>query len=50
MTKSRVMESSFGQMVDHIKETGIMVNNMEKVSMLLHRELRSMENGRKARE
>jgi hypothetical protein len=50
MIRSKATESSFGQMADHIKEIGIMENNMAKVSMLLHREQRSMGSGKKVKE
>jgi len=49
-TRNRAMESSFGQTADHIKETGLMVNSMEKVYMLHHKGLKSMANGKKERE
>ena len=49
MIKSKAMGSLSGLMEDHIRETGIMENNMAKVSMLLHRELRSMESGKRAK-
>lgn len=50
MIKSKAMESSFGLMAGPIREIGTMGNNMEKVSMLLHKVLKSMESGRRERE
>ena len=44
------MENLFGLMEGHTRVTGLMVNNMEKESMLLPKELRSMENGKKEKE
>ena len=44
------MGSLFGQMEGLIKETGIMVNKMEKESMLLLMAVKNMESGKKGRE
>lgn len=50
MIKNKVMVNLFGLMEDHIREIGIMGNNMVKVFMLHLKELRSMESGEKAKE
>lgn len=50
MIRNKAMENLYGQMADHIKETGSMANNMEKVSILLVKEMKNMVNGKKARE
>jgi hypothetical protein len=50
MIKNKVMESSSGLTVVLTKETGLMVNSMVKASMLLLKESRSMENGKKVKE
>jgi hypothetical protein len=50
MTRNKAMVNSYGLMVDHIKETGLMVNSMVKVSMLHHKGLKNLENGKKERE
>ena len=50
MIRNKAMENLYGQMADHIKETGSMASNMEKVSTLLVKEMKNMVNGKKARE
>ena len=50
MTKSKGMENSYGLMEDHTKEIGFKVSNMERESMSLLMELRSVGNGKKERE
>jgi len=50
MTRNKAMENSYGLMADHIKETGLMANSMEKESMLHHKGLKNSENGKKERE
>lgn len=50
MIRNKAMENLYGLMADHIKETGSMASNMEKVSTLLVKEMKNMVNGKKARE
>lgn len=49
-TRSKAMESLYGQMEDRTRETGITGNNTEKECMYPLKALKSTENGEKAKD